>query len=224
MSDNSASLSYLRNLINASQSHRITDDITVSSISTGMQYHQLVLPYNPDAEYPEVEVPIEMKIDPKKFQYEWYENEYEHKISEQDARERMTDYHFKTLDPLKIKLVDEHYHIPGPDPEKEPTKRKFYNALSWYASYYDGKHGQQTDITVKREIDISAPIWQNLVVAMAVSQDYTLQEALYAVAMACDRCRHALLDKYYPESGEGYSVDSKKYKNSDERCRFCSRY
>ena len=200
------------------------DDITVSSLSTGRTYHQLVLPYSPDADYPEVEVPIEMKIDPKKFKYERYLNEYDSEISEQDARERMTDYHFEQCDPLKIKIVDQHYYIPGPDPDKEPTKRKFYNALSWYANYYDGKHGQRTDVTIQKEIDISDTLWQNLVVAMAVSGDYTLQEALYAVAMACNRCRHALLDKYYPESGEGYSVDSKEYKQSGSRCKFCSRY
>ena len=224
MSGDSMSIMSLLNAIQGNQTCKIMDDITVSSLTTGRQYHQLVLPYNPDAEYPEVEVPIELKIDPRKFQYEWYENEYNSKITEQDARERMTDYHFKEFNPLKLKLVDEHYYIPGPDPDKEPTKRKFYNALSWYASYYDGKHGQKTEVKIEKEIDISAPIWQNLIVAMAVSQDYTLQEALYAVAMACDRCRHALLNKYYPESGEGYSTDSKDYRNSSYRCKFCSNY
>ena len=202
-----------------------TNEIVTESLTTGRQYHALVLPYNPDAEYPEVELPMKIKIDPKKFKYDGYFNEWDQEISDQAAREKMTDYHYRNWNPLKIRTIDSHYYIKGPDRESEPMKRKFYNAVPWYAAYYDGKHGQTTEIKVEKETDISDPKWQDLVIAMVLSGDYTLQEALYAVATACNRCRHALLHEYkeYHQHEDGYSVDSKEYKNSGARCRFCSR-
>ena len=176
---------------------------------------------------PAVETPIEvseMKINPKEFKYDGY---YFHlhggRITEDEARENMSDYYYRNWNPMIFRKVTKHYHLAGPDAETCPTKRKFYNALSWYRDYYDGRHGQKTDIDVE-EIDISAPIWQKLVLAMAVSEDFTLQEALYTVATACDRCRHALLQKYYPESCEGYAVHSDKYQQSNARCEFCRYY
>ena len=143
-----------------------------------------------------LEEPAEMKIEPSEFKYDGYFNRY-----------NSCDFS-------------------GPDPSKEPTKRKFYNCSEWYRNYYDGKYGQTNDVEILKEVDISAPIWQNLVIAMAVSGDYTLQQALYIVAMACDRCRHALLYEYRElhNSNEGYSVKSDEYQKSSCRCQFCYGY
>ena len=164
-----------------------------------------------------------MKIDPKKFKYSEYKDEYSCHIDETEVRERMTDYYYETFDPLQICEVSEHYFLAGPDRETSPIKRKFYNGSKWFQQFWDGKYGQTTEVRIKRH-DISDPMWQELVVAMVVSGDFTLQQALYAVAVACDRCRHALLYKYreyHTYGDQGYSEESKEYQNGYAGCQFC---
>lgn len=158
-------------------------------------------------------------IDPKKFSYEQYTNRYYSPISEREARDQMTDYHYVNDNPLLIRTVDEKYYFPGPNEKTNPVQRRIYDRFDWYHSMYDGKYGQKTEIQVRTE-DISNPDLQDLVVAMAVSKDFTLQEALYAVANACQRCRMVLMNKYAPEHG-GYSDMSDEYYKSTARCRFC---
>ena len=199
-----------------------SDTITTESLTSGRTYTAAIHPFDPGGNYPKVEVPIEMKINPRKFKYEGYYNKYGGaEISEQEAREQMTDYYYRDWNPLKIRTVEEHYYIKGPDPDREPTKRKFYNAWNWYANYYDGKHGQTTEVRVTKEVDISSPILQHLVLAMVLSGDFTLQEALYAVAVACDRCRHDLMKKYKEYLPEECLVQIKDFRDKDCSCQFC---
>jgi len=174
---------------------------------------------------PAVETPIEVaketKINPKEFEFTWYSRGRDYgKISENQARDDMTDYFYHDFDPLIFKKVYKHYYLAGPDANTSPTKRKFYNALSWYRDFYDGRHGQTTEVEVE-EIDLNE--WDDLIIAMVVSGDFSLKEAMYAVANACDRCRHALLWKYrelHPRT-DGYSHKSPEYRDSLARCNFC---
>lgn len=183
-------------------------------------YSALTMPYTSTAdEKPEV---AKMKINPKEFKYDGY-SRYENsrgRLTEDEARDNMTDYYYTNSDPLIFRTVQKHYYLAGPDAETSPTKRKFYNALSWYKDFYDGRHGQTTDIEVE-EIDLND--WDELIIAMVVSGDFTLREAMYAVANACDRCRHALLWKYKDlhTRTDGYSEESDEFQHSNSRCNFC---
>ena len=175
--------------------------------------------------FPVIEQPKEvtkMKIDPSKFKYDGYFNEYNSPIDDEDARDRMTDYYYRNWDPLIIKEVSSHYYMAGPDAESAPTKRKFYNAVNWYRDFYDGRHGQTTRTEIRRQYDISDPKWQKLVINMVLSGDFDLRQALYTVAIACDRCRNALIFKYCRELG-GYPDDSEEYQIRNCRCQFCER-
>lgn len=185
------------------------------------QYLGYMWRYHSPAIQTPVEVAKEMKIDKKNFDYTWYSRYTDHyKISENQARDDMTDYYYHDCDPLIFKKVQKHYFLAGPDANTSPTKRKFYNALSWYRDFYDGRHGQTTEIEVE-EVDLNG--WDDLIIAMVVSGDFTLKEAMYAVAYACDRCRHALLWKYkeYHNRTDGYSDKSDEFRDSLARCHFC---
>lgn len=57
-------------------------------------------------------------------------------------------------------------------------------------------------------------------VEMVNSGDYDLDEALWVLAEACDRCTNALLNKYLGER-YGYPEDSDEYRNDSTRCQFC---
>ncbi len=182
-------------------------------------YSALTMPYI-STEDTKLEV-AKMKINPKEFKYDGY-SRYEDsgRLTEDEARDNMTDYYYTNSDPLIFRKVRKHYYLAGPDAETSPTKRKFYNALSWYKDFYDGRHGQTTDIEVE-EIDLND--WDELIIAMVVSGDFTLREAMYAVANACDRCRHALLYKYKDlhTRTDGYSEESDEYQKNSYRCNFC---
>ena len=60
----------------------------------------------------------------------------------------------------------------------------------------------------------------DIVLAMANSGDYTLEEAILTKSIACERCGNALAYKY-TDGKEGYAEDSENYIKSGTRCKFC---
>lgn len=61
---------------------------------------------------------------------------------------------------------------------------------------------------------------ERVVLAMANSGDYTLSEAIYIYATACERCINVLWHKYVGED-EGYEEGSEEWNNCNTRCIFC---
>lgn len=206
------------------------DDLECATQKELDKLDMLVKPYIPHNE----EIPMK-EIDfterhglvgsTQKYSYYTRESDFE-VINEDRMRDRMTDYYYHDENPLVIRHLVKHYFLAGPDGDANPIKRKFYNCVSAYRNYYDGKYGQTTEIGLIKETDISAPIWQDLVVAMVNSGDFTLADALYTVAHTCDRCRHVLLDKYAdylkdPDNKVGYSQADPKFKSNNSRCNYC---
>ena len=204
-----------------------TDDLECATKKELDKLNMLVRPYiSTNGEYDMKKEKLD--FDPKLIVYDHYRNEYDGAdISEDEAREQLTDYFHHDENPLIFRDIVKHYHFAGPDPEKNPTKRKFYNCVPYYKSYYDGKYGQTTDVVLQNETDISAPIWQDLAVAMVLSYDFTLQQALFTVAHACNRCRHVLLKRYEEyllddkHKEEGYSETDPRFLTSNDRCQYC---
>lgn len=60
-------------------------------------------------------------------------------------------------------------------------------------------------------------------VAMVNSGDYTLEQALWIMANACERCSNALTYKYL-NGKYGYPEDSDKYRNCNTECEFCKEH
>ena len=62
--------------------------------------------------------------------------------------------------------------------------------------------------------------WSNdLVLAMANSGDYNLNDAIIVAATSCERCMNALAHQY--DLDWGYPKFSKKWVESNTRCEFC---
>ena len=61
---------------------------------------------------------------------------------------------------------------------------------------------------------------QDCVVAMVNSGDYTLEEAIYVFANACERCTNVLLHKYL-NGADGYEEYSEEWKKANTVCDWC---
>lgn len=62
---------------------------------------------------------------------------------------------------------------------------------------------------------------QDCIVAMVNSGDFTLEQAIWVYANACERCMNALCFKYL-DGKEGYPEFSEKWKNCNTICDFCN--
>lgn len=62
---------------------------------------------------------------------------------------------------------------------------------------------------------------QDCIIGMVTSGDYTLAQAIWASAKACERCGNALIYKY-TNGSDGYSEDSEEYAKETTRCLFCN--
>lgn len=61
---------------------------------------------------------------------------------------------------------------------------------------------------------------QDCIVAMVNSGDYTLEEAIWVCANACERCMNALCYKYL-NGKDGYPEYSEKWEKCNTSCDFC---
>lgn len=61
---------------------------------------------------------------------------------------------------------------------------------------------------------------QECIVAMVNSGDYTLEEAIYVYANACERCMNVLLHKYL-NGADGYEEYSDEWNKANTVCDWC---
>ena len=61
---------------------------------------------------------------------------------------------------------------------------------------------------------------QECIVAMVNSGDYTLEEAIYVFANACERCMNVLIHKYL-NGADGYEEYSEEWHKANTVCDWC---
>ena len=140
-----------------------------------------------------------MKIDKTKLHYIWYEDQDGNKIIQNDSLV-IADTEFD-----KNKVYT--YHVKFPFTLKE--------TIDIYNPYAKGKKPK-----FKRLMTGESSWNEQVVLAMANSGDYTLCQAIYIYASACERCINVLWNKYIGPN-EGYSEDSEHYRTCGTVCEFC---
>lgn len=67
--------------------------------------------------------------------------------------------------------------------------------------------------------------YQDLIISMVQSGDFTINEAILTIGLACQRCRNVLYNIYKPINDDGsingYPLLSNKWKACNDSCQFC---
>lgn len=161
-----------------------------------------------------------MKIDLSKFKTHWFEDKEGNVIEEkgneciaENTNEDILFYHHAF--PCQfVETIDEYcWHPKNPLIKWICKNRKIYNILS------KGK-----DKTFKTILTVNTTYGSgsDCIVAMVNSGDYTLEQAIWIYANACERCMNVLLHKYL-NGKEGYEEYSEEWKKAHTSCMFCQK-
>ena len=133
------------------------------------------------------------------------------------------------------------YHVAEPLCYSEPVdaytyhpsylheRNSFYQAMlsfKWFRNFmykWMCKHPDKYSRTFKRIFTGHTHMGkgnEEIILAMANSGDYTLSEAIYVYAKACERCANALAYKYL-NGADGYEEYSEEWKKCNTSCRWC---
>lgn len=128
--------------------------------------------------------------------------------------------------PLGIWYEDEHgnmipYNGEVKNPPKEAVSRHVSFPLQireevWFINK-DKKTDGRPDMTWATHIGGGN---QDVILAMANSEDYTLAEAMALYASCCERCANVLAYKYL-DGKDGYAEYSDEWKKCGTFCRYC---
>lgn len=145
----------------------------------------------------------------KKF---WFEDENGNEVEKDNPKACI----YRRCFPLELHdMIDEYcYHPKNPIIKFLCKKsRRFYEWVS------KGK-----DKTFKPMLDSTTSFgckWsQDCIVAMVNSGDFTLEQAIWVYANACERCMNVLLYKYL-DGAEGYEEYSDEWHKANTVCDFC---
>lgn len=108
-------------------------------------------------------------------------------------------------------------------PQEGTFKRWLYDHIKSYRERYLAKAKPRLTcwaLDQRPSLRVDDPYFEDLIVNMKISGDFTLRESLYIATHSCRRCYDALLYKYCGR--KGYSEDSDEYQRATCRCEFCS--
>lgn len=163
-----------------------------------------------------------MNIDLSKLENHWFEDEngniYDSLIEE--LPENIDYYTYHCIKPLiYTEPIDSFtYH-----PEHLHNDNSLYQAMLHFKWFYNfmfrRMKRKKYPKTFKNLITFNTTVNnEKLLIAMVLSGDYSLSEAVYIYATACERCLNVLENKYLDMGYEEYSEEWKKCNTS---CIFC---
>lgn len=158
-----------------------------------------------------------MKIDLNKMRHFWWEDEEgnvleleNNRLPTEEEKEKYCYYHSEFPCQLHHAISRYDYHPRGiqkyliklPIIGKRFKKKlgKTFNDICTFNTTYRGGSG--------------------CIVAMVNSGDYTLEQAIWVYANACERCMNALCYKYL-NGKDGYEEYSEEWKKCGTECDFC---
>ena len=180
-----------------------------------------------------------MKIDKSKLETLWYEDEEGNKIPCGDEVSPEGAAYQVSMFPLEVREVHLKL-IKQKDVDKCRHKRAWIKRTYGWVKGLKGRecqccHGTQ----LRKWWQLWGEKWEGygsrevfssnvhigggtgeLLVAMANSGDYTLEEAMLVYAKACERCSNVLWHKYIGGK-EGYEEYSAEWKKANTVCDFC---
>ncbi len=143
----------------------------------------------------------------KKF---WFEDEHGNEVSEDNPNA----CYYRRCFPLELhQVIDEYCYHP-----KNPII-KFFCRKSRRFDKWISKGKQKTFRTIL-DCTTTYGSGQECIVAMVNSGDYTLGQAIWIYANACERCMNVLLYKYL-DGKDGYAEFSEEWKKANTECGFC---
>ena len=152
-----------------------------------------------------------MKIDYKKLEKKfWFEDENGNEVEKDDPNACIYRHCF--LLELHDQIDEYCYH-----PKNPIVKflcricRKFYRWIS---------KGKEKTFRTILDGTTTYGSGQDCIVAMVNSGDFTLEQAIWVYANACERCMNALCYKYL-DGKEGYEEYSEEWKKCNTVCDFC---
>ena len=167
-----------------------------------------------------------MRIDLTKLRkFHWFEDENGNMYDEisQNLPHDIEHFTYHVVNPLVYteKITEYSYH-----PEYLHESNRFYKAMLNFKWFYNlmyrrmKKRGDSKTFKDIASFNTGYRSMSDVIVAMVNSKDYTLEEAIYICANACERCSNVLAYKYLDEK-EGYSEYSEEWKKCNTVCDFC---
>ena len=154
-----------------------------------------------------------MKIDFEKLNKKhWFEDADGNEVDKEDPKACIYRHFF----PLQFHdCIDEYcYHPTNPFIKFLCKSRRFYN---WFSK------GKPKTFKPIITLNTTYASGQDCIVAMVNSGDYTLEQAIWIYANACERCTNALCYKYL-NGKDGYEEFSDEWKKCNTVCDFCREY
>lgn len=152
-----------------------------------------------------------MKIDYKKLEKKfWFEDENGNEVEQDNPNACI----YRRCFPLELhETIDEFcYHPKNPIVKILCRKsKKFYRWIS---------KGKEKSFRTILDCTTTYGSGQDCIVAMVNSGDFTLEQAIWVYANACERCMNALCYKYL-DGKEGYEEYSEEWKKCNTVCDFC---
>lgn len=110
-------------------------------------------------------------------------------------------------------------------PEYEHENNSFYQAMlhfKWFRNLMRKKYKEHRTFKplFTSHTGFGAKFSQECIVAMVNSGDYTLAEAIYVYANACERCMNVLLYKYL-DGKDGYEEFGEEWQKCNTVCDWC---
>ena len=158
-----------------------------------------------------------MKIDLNKMRHFWWEDAEgnildlePHRCPTEEEKEKYPYYHSEFPCQLHHNISHYDYHPKG--------IQKFLIKLPFIGEHVKKKIGKTfKDICTFNTTYRSG---SDCIVAMVNSGDYTLEQAIWVYANACERCMNALCYKYL-NGEDGYEEYSEEWKKCGTECDFC---
>ena len=122
--------------------------------------------------------------------------------------------YYKRCFPLELHQFTDEFCYHPKNPIIKFLCRKSYRFYKWIAKGKDRTYRNILDCTT------TFGSGQDCIVAMVNSGDYTLEQAIWVYANACERCMNVLLYKYL-DGKDGYEEYSEEWHKANTVCDFC---
>lgn len=152
-----------------------------------------------------------MKIDYKKLEKKfWFEDENGNEVEKDNPNACI----YRRCFPLELHETSDEFCYHPKNPIVKILCRKSKKFYRWISK------GKEKSFRTILDCTTTYGSGQDCIVAMVNSGDFTLEQAIWVYANACERCMNALCYKYL-DGKEGYEEYSEEWKKCNTVCDFC---